>query len=1296
MVDVVGWAQGAINTVTSAVQNAVSGTINNASNIVNAGVQTAQSIGSGISSGIQTAINNPAQAISGAASAVGGAILNTTPIGPLASSVSSFLNQPAAVQTPVSMQQPINLSNISSITPVSLSSGLGIYSQPALYTNIIPQSLIPSNLTLNVPFGNYAQTQVSNLNSIIYDPVGGGFAGYQVPYGHSIANIVTSGSTGALQSGMFSLNPETPVVYTQASGPNKYYADTANPILAAAVLASPLSYSRLGAEAYGGKVSLLDNRTLSATTEMGRYDVSTGNLANLVNPYGANLSKTNFAEMPWSTPALTTPGIFSIDTKGTLSAISEKGLESIGLVPKDLPSIDIGAPPSPFKSTISVPSVSSGGKSWLENADAAVLGFLGIGAQGLEQKGTSGIDVAPKPFLSVVAPSTTFEPGTPNLLGINIPSWMNYVIPGSYNVLQFFTPGKEVVTSYGIINLPEVTTLKGTTTTNLPESTVLKSTVVTPIAGGNLTTYNYETTGGKTTTYNYETTGGKTTTTTTTTTPTLSQFDTLQNSIYDKIASGIGSVFGVSESDTKKVMEDTTQRFVDIANKYPLPTNIVMAFTAGSISDTIKHPIVGGVNLVLGVGMGTGYEAVTGLYETSRASAAEEIISSGQTWRAADIFSGAVMENAPKVLAGLYGLSVASRSTEGFTNFQPGNIAATTGGIFTTETIPMSVGFMLPGKAIAAIKLSDQGYQAALLKGQGEPLAKIGEGNVGEAGKGVIEPSTTGRFDYYIRQPLAAAYETDVSPITQMKLEIPQFVEEAGGSTPKGLADYATYKVGNAYQTTIEQPIKAFAQELPGALEGLQYKVLEPIVNARVMAQPLIEAALGKASVDVARYQYGEVPSITERAYSAYFNAKLEAPNILSQASSNIAYKLYNTDIWLSQSPRTALSSAWQEWKVPERMLYLSSFGGYTSLSQGLPPEGWGIVATDITSNIGTSGFGGGTSGAGGRIETKTVGGTQVSGLVREPSLRSQGVSDISARTDDTARSDFAANRAVDYRGTQSETMKPMTKESLGYQEGKQAAGISIFSEELPAIEGMPAEAGSRIDAGIATLFAPSRPSIGANTVLVSVIEPDLIFGQDSQTLQRQEISIEPISFRVALPVSSVAVGSQVAQWLSQSQLNNQISRVISGSALQTQQDIRDTVSSKDILYGRDVSRISDVMSKTDQTNEQFNIPRFDITTLNDITQTTSQKITPTQIITPIQIVTPTQIITPTQTITPSKLITTVPWLPGYAGGGAGSSGLKGPKYLQVETFYLGPRMGSIGKSKAVKMPKMPKTSRRK
>ncbi len=76
------------------------------------------------------------------------------------------------------------------------------------------------------------------------------------------------------------------------------------------------------------------------------------------------------------------PGAFYA-TPGASTAIA-----NIPTVPKNLPSIDIGAPIPP---TVSASTVSSGGKSWLENADSAVLGFLGIGAQGLGQGGSGGL-----------------------------------------------------------------------------------------------------------------------------------------------------------------------------------------------------------------------------------------------------------------------------------------------------------------------------------------------------------------------------------------------------------------------------------------------------------------------------------------------------------------------------------------------------------------------------------------------------------------------------------------------------------------------------------------------------------------------------------------------------------------------------------------------------------------------------------------------------------------------------------------------------------------------------------------
>ena len=55
----------------------------------------------------------------------------------------------------------------------------------------------------------------------------------------------------------------------------------------------------------------------------------------------------------------------------------------------------------------------------------------------------------------------------------------------------------------------------------------------------------------------------------------------------------------------------------------------------------------------------------------------------------------------------------------------------------------------------------------------------------------------------------------------------------------------------------------------------------------------------------------------------------------------------------------------------------------------------------------------------------------------------------------------------------------------------------------------------------------------------------------------------------------------------------------------------------------------------------------------------------------------------------PTPTIPAIPGLPGFGGGGGGGGGYRKPSYKQVETFYLGPRRGSVKPAKMVKAPKI-------
>jgi hypothetical protein len=220
----------------------------------------------------------------------------------------------------------------------------------------------------------------------------------------------------------------------------------------------------------------------------------------------------------------------------------------------------------------------------------------------------------------VTAGSTTVhEAGTPNLFGIEIPSWMNFVIPGSYTVLQAFTPGKDITTQIDTTDIPKTTTLTGTEITNLPSTRTLVGQTTENIPGGTQTTYNYETTGGKITKNIYTTVGGVTTNKTVTETPTPSDFESLQNDLSNRIYSGFGSLLGTSGDDVKNTFAVTKTAFTAMANSNP--TLLPLAVGQAEIVQGFDKPVEAGVNAAVGYGMGgafgIGEEAYTGRLRAS-------------------------------------------------------------------------------------------------------------------------------------------------------------------------------------------------------------------------------------------------------------------------------------------------------------------------------------------------------------------------------------------------------------------------------------------------------------------------------------------------------------------------------------------------------------------------------------------------------------------------------------------------------------------------------------------------------
>ena len=197
----------------------------------------------------------------------------------------------------------------------------------ATYTPTVPAGVTPSpkatlGKTFYVPYGNYAQEEIDNAKILVDKQTGEAGLYTQVKdvnivnpdgsYGYRAPSLASGAGRAGLQSGAFTINQsETPVIIQQA--------DAGRVALPSASITDNLS--RLGAEAYGGYVLPLDGRTIQSTGAQYSTYLNQNNLANLVSPGGANLSKAQApgAAIPWELSP-TAPVIGYMNDKGIIGA----------------------------------------------------------------------------------------------------------------------------------------------------------------------------------------------------------------------------------------------------------------------------------------------------------------------------------------------------------------------------------------------------------------------------------------------------------------------------------------------------------------------------------------------------------------------------------------------------------------------------------------------------------------------------------------------------------------------------------------------------------------------------------------------------------------------------------------------------------------------------------------------------------------------------------------------------------------------------------------------------------------
>jgi hypothetical protein len=593
------------------------------------------------------------------------------------------------------------------------------------------------------------------------------------------------------------------------------------------------------------------------------------------------------------------------------------------------------------------------------------------------------------------------------------------IVPG----LAFFQEGKAIATRTTTSNLPETTRITGRASSLLPNGTIMESTF-------------------------FETSGGKKTDTTTTVTPTPSGYDIFNQNIRNTLhlpppEVGERAVQFASMFNPLTTVPTVASIFAEKFNPSALPFTRAMEPMRGQYTEFYENPVLKPITMAaVGFGAGSLFKGAESIAGAGRAAAAEKIISNGGLWRAAATTTDVTSRYTPKILTGLYGVDIAGRSTKWGTDFNPDTVSSKAKGILIQEAVPMGIGFSAGQRAPSAIynraKISDINFKSAVQEG-----------------------TASNRIDYYVKQPVGRAVDVMNNPIQRMKLEIPQFIEESGGSTPKGVAAYGSYKVGNAYRANVDIPIKSFLQEGFRSPKGS-----------------------------------GAAPAITEKI---------------------------------------------------------------TPFNSGTPAN---------------------------RIGTKIVGGKTVTSLAREPSMKSMGIGERSFDIGSGKKSGYGIGKSTDFRGKQSSTMKPMKESSYGYQ-GKQASGqMLLLREELS----MPTTSARVAPQNMQTpysIFETSPKRIGA----VSIMEPELEFSQTSRTRQYFSRQENPILANIAMlglgqGVKTTSMTS-VQQRARQGQSLSLFSELQSTTPRKTQQQVRNTISQRDSIYGFDLARVTATGQSTRQGTRQ-------------------------------------------------------------------------------------------------------------
>ncbi len=1122
-------------------------------------------------------------------------------------------------------------------------------------TTILASDLSGPSATFYAPVGSYYKVELPDSKAVysaageigIYSPyyINGQLSKYLI--------LSSSGGRNALQSGMFTVNdPMGSDVLSRT--------DLANFTSASALTIA--TKSRSGAEAYGGYEGItLDNRTIESTGAKLSTYANPANLANLVSPEAVNLGKAELpgAAFPWTINA-GSPTIQLADQYG----LTGKSINIGAQAQKSAGILDLSAGTYSIiggETTKYTPSVQVAG---LESPVAKQIAGTNLYLQPL---GTAEnvFGTGAKVGTTILEPASTIDLTTVPIVGMFASLAKSAGVPTVFEagaIGQFFNPERKSVTTVG-------------TPYSLPESTSIEKSI-TPITGGFETTTITTKTGGTVTPY----------LTSVSEIPGSSAFQKM----FDK---PITDWFSSLESGANKTLAENTAYQAQVAKISGEPqkpiinlgafeptqyTNALLTPIATEVVSQFKTaPVTGFTGKIAeGYALGEIFGGLGKAFEISKAGAVPLMESTGYgatAARAISTITTPIVENAGTIFGIAYGGNVAYKSTSGFTNFEPSTVATKAGETIAPDTL-LFAGMGLHGggsrieETYSGIKTDFESYKSKIMEqGSTTPTLRVTttEGEYVLSGGNVEAPT----FGDYLK------YKTQ----QQIPYETYDYLTASKGGLRSDIANIPA-KVGNVADIARTTVIDTAPEYLYTGIEGLKTKiseapataysaVMEPILSAKLTAAPRIEAALGRASIDIASWRYSEGSPLLESAYGKYFELSSKASVAAEQAFISTEVGAWKFGQY-AKTPGITAKSLWQEykpsieWQGSPRYTYGLSFGKTATPSIG-----------DI-SDAGTI-TGGGKPGAGTpslgyeRIGTRVVGGRAVSSLKAElPSTRigekstKLGTGPTSIKVSTTETTGIFEGRVRTF-GKPSETMKPLWGSGKSEGGGKQAsAGNLILTERLQPIEGRVTER----SAGISR----TQPT---GIQIVSTVQPTLEFGQ--QTERRRSVYSDISDIISPAAVTAITIrgvsGMEVARAATQERITSDISKVSTSyetlnrqisdimSDLATAQAARtDQATLRETRMGysniRDIYRVSDIarLQDTEQTPERITdiLPIRAVIT-SPITDTTFRQTPQTKI---------------TTEIIPTKII--IPGLPSVPGGSSFSLGGGRKRYTPFYELY--------------------------